>query len=186
MFIYYFIIIIIIILLSTPTSTTATDKHSHRQPQLATIHQQNQQSQQHTHRQPHLDPQQDPPQTNKTQPQLQQNPTIGHHIPTNLHRKREGSVPSWATLGERERSASDQRSPAPPRSLLRSPVTTAKLIAREIGSPYDHCESHREAHQAKLWERSAPWATPVRERERIVRSEFRWKRENFFFIFYYY
>ena len=61
----------------------------------------------------------------------------------------------------------------------------AKLIAK----PRHHCEAycerdrkpirhHREAHQVRPRERSAPWATPVRERERIVRVE----RENFFFF----
>jgi hypothetical protein len=179
-FIYYFIILrIIIFLQSTPTSTTATDKHSHRQPLLATIHQQNQQSQQHTHWQPHLDPLQDPPQINKTQPQLQQNPTISHHRPTNLHREREGSVPSRAALGERERSASDRRSPAPPRSLLRSPGTTAKLHHREERSeahvnPSNPTERHirwdRERdrhHELCRWERGkGKWELSSDERER--------------------
>jgi hypothetical protein len=133
---YYFIIIIIFFLLSTPTRP---------QPPASTA---SHHSQQHNYRQPHLNPLQDPPQTNKTQPPA----TTDQQISTARERNRSHSEPRWA----RERSASDRRSLAPPRSLLRSPRTTAKLIAREIGSPCDHCESHREAHQARPRDRSAP------------------------------
>ena len=70
----------------------------------------------------------------------QQNSTV-------RERDRSHREPRWA----RERSASDQRSPASLRSLLRSPGTTTKFIAREIGSPSDTTTKlhHREAHQAR-------------------------------------
>ena len=61
--------------------------HSHRQAQLATIHSNTTTGNYIlTHYKTHYKP-------TKYQPQLQQNPTTGHHRPTNLHHEREELVP---------------------------------------------------------------------------------------------
>jgi hypothetical protein len=117
----HYFIIIIIILLSTPTrpqppASTAShhsQQHNHRNHIL-------------THCKTHHKPTKPNHNFNKTPPPA----TTDQQISTTRERNRSYSEPRWV----RERSVSNRRNPAPPRSLLRSPRTTAKLHHRETTS----------------------------------------------------
>ena len=161
-FIYYFIIIIIIIFFAQSIPLT---HHAPRQTHTS-------------HPQPTTNPAK--PTRSPLTHQIRSPPT--HQIRSARSRAQRDHCKTHLELLTTASQIRSARSPpnTTPRSLLRSLGTTTKLIAREIGSPSGTTTKlhHREAHQARPWERSVSWATPVRERERIVRAE----RENFFFF----